>query len=242
MSGFQTVHMNAGARDGTLKEKRLVLEMTQQQVAEKARISLSSYQKFESGDRNIRTASFEVTCRVLKALDMDPTTFYEGGYVFGEHTIFDKEGRKYVRTGRLVDEEVDEKEAINVMRIHVVGSGLYIPMKIMRALESPELVQFLGNEEKRNIGIRIVAKIEENTVRIPQEAYCGRWRGIRINDEKLMQFVYRLMRQPEGNYVGEPDLFEKGCILSLGNIEPSDYELTPEQFYPLELVDAKEKA
>ena len=80
MNGCQTIHTNAGARDGTLKEKRLVLEMTQQQVAEKAKISLSSYQKFESGYRNIRTASFEITCRVVTALGMDPTTFFEGGY------------------------------------------------------------------------------------------------------------------------------------------------------------------
>ena len=75
MSGFSTVHMGAGARDGTLKEKRLVLEMTQQQVAEKAKISLSSYQKFESGDRNIRTASFEVTCRVLRRFAWIPPLF-----------------------------------------------------------------------------------------------------------------------------------------------------------------------
>ena len=83
LDGFQTVHMGGGKKDGTLKEKRLVLELTQQEVAEKAKISLSSYQKFENGDRNIRTASFEVACRVLKALSMDPTAFFEYKYVFG---------------------------------------------------------------------------------------------------------------------------------------------------------------
>ena len=240
MSGFSTVHMGAGARDGTLKEKRLVLEMTQQQVAEKAKISLSSYQKFESGDRNIRTASFEVTCRVLRALCMDPTTFFEGGYILGEPTIFDKDGRKYVRTGRLVDEDVDEIEAINVMRIHVAGSTLCIPMKILRAMDSPRLAQIMGSEEKRSIGIRIVKEAAPNTFRIPEEVYCGRWRGIRINDANLMQFVYHLIRKPEGNYIGEPELFERGCLLSLNRMEESDYALTVEQYFPLKLVEAEE--
>ena len=117
LDGFQTIHLRAGAKDGTLREKRLALEMTQQEVADKAKISLSSYQKFELGDRNIRTASFELVCRVLKALEMDPTAFYEGEYVFGEPTIFDKEGRKYIRSGRLIDEEINEQEAANAMRI-----------------------------------------------------------------------------------------------------------------------------
>ena len=59
-----------------LKKKRLALGMTQQDVAEKATISLSSYQKYESGNRNIMTASFEIVCRVIIALGMDPTSFY----------------------------------------------------------------------------------------------------------------------------------------------------------------------
>ena len=59
-----------------LKKKRLALGMTQQDVAEKATISLSSYQKYESGNRNIMTASFEIVCRVIIGLGMDPTSFY----------------------------------------------------------------------------------------------------------------------------------------------------------------------
>lgn len=76
--GFRMVHMGAGVRDGLLREKRLVLELTQKQVAEKAKVALTSYQKFESGERNIRTASFDVACKVLLALEMDPTAFFKG--------------------------------------------------------------------------------------------------------------------------------------------------------------------
>ncbi len=99
LNGYKTVNMSVGVRDVTLKEKRLALEMTQQEVAEKAKISLSSYQKFESGVRDIRNSSFEVACRVVTALGMDPTSFYKGEYVFGRPVIFDKEGQKYVRSG-----------------------------------------------------------------------------------------------------------------------------------------------
>ena len=36
-----------------LKEKRLILGMTQKQVADKANLVLQQYQKFESGERSI---------------------------------------------------------------------------------------------------------------------------------------------------------------------------------------------
>ena len=57
--------------DKTLKEKRVSARLTQQQVADKAGIKLQQYQKFESGERNLRTASFQIACRVLEALDLD---------------------------------------------------------------------------------------------------------------------------------------------------------------------------
>ena len=150
LDGFQTIHLRAGAKDGTLREKRLALEMTQQEVADKAKISLSSYQKFELGDSNIRTASFELVCRVLKALEMDPTAFYEGEYVFGEPTIFDKEGRKYIRSGRLIDEEINEQEAANAMRIHFIEGAMVIPLKVLRALNSPEYLELLYQDNLHN--------------------------------------------------------------------------------------------
>ena len=74
--GYQTIHLHGGARDGLLKEKRKVLDLTQQQVADKAKIKLQQYQKFESGERNIKTASFQLAWRVIEALEMDISDFY----------------------------------------------------------------------------------------------------------------------------------------------------------------------
>lgn len=59
-----------------LKNHRHELHLTQQAVADKARIQLQQYQKFEGGQRNILTASFTVACAVLNALDIDISDFY----------------------------------------------------------------------------------------------------------------------------------------------------------------------
>ena len=65
--------------DKTLKEKRASARLTQQQVADKAGIKLQQYQKFESGERNLRTASFQIACRVLEALDLDIVEYFHKG-------------------------------------------------------------------------------------------------------------------------------------------------------------------
>ena len=106
MSGFQLVHTQ-DKKDGLLKEQRLVNGLTQQQVANKAGILIQHYQKFESGERNLRTASFDVACRVLEALDLDIVKFFHKEYVLGEERYHDSEGWKYKKTGKLVDEDVE---------------------------------------------------------------------------------------------------------------------------------------
>lgn len=233
--GFRMVHMGAGTRDGLLREKRVVLELTQKQVAEKAKVALTSYQKFESGERNIRTASFDVACKVLLALEMDPTAFFKGEYVLGELTIFDSEGHKYVRSGRLVGEDIDEQEAINVMRIHIRGKAVVIPLKILRAMGSPEIVQLLYQTEQKRVGIRIAKVGDEDIIPIPKNAYSGQWRGIRIDNEGLIKKLYEMMNKEEGNYVGEPVLFEKGCLLPLDTVCPSEYQVDVERYFRLDL-------
>ncbi len=229
-NGYRTVLVNAGVRDGTLKEKRLVLELTQQEVAKKAKISLSSYQKFESGDRNIRTASFEVTCRVVMALGMDPTAFYKGEDVFGEPTIFDKDGQKYVRNGRLVYEDFDENEVMNSMRIYIHRDSIIVPLRILRAMDCPEVVQLLYHEQDKLFAIRILKKKAESSTIIPNEAYSGKWRGIQITDHDFISIIHRIMRKSDKEYVGEPIFFEKGFVLALDEVTESDYIVDNRKF------------
>ena len=89
-----------------LRERRVVLGLTQKQVAEKAKIPLQSYQRFESGERNIMTASFQMACRVIEALGMNISDFYHGEYVLGEEIFDSKEGIRYKKTGKLINEDV----------------------------------------------------------------------------------------------------------------------------------------
>ena len=55
-----------------LKRAREGKGMTQQQVADKAEISIRQYQQFEYGKRNLLNASFRITMAVCFALDIDP--------------------------------------------------------------------------------------------------------------------------------------------------------------------------
>lgn len=61
-----------------LRHRRIMLAHTQQQVADWANISLRQYQEFESGERDVFNASFDIACRVIEALDMDISNFYHG--------------------------------------------------------------------------------------------------------------------------------------------------------------------
>lgn len=61
-----------------LRNIRMTLGITQKQVADKASISLRQYQKFESGERDLRNASFQIACKVIEALGLDITLVYYG--------------------------------------------------------------------------------------------------------------------------------------------------------------------
>ena len=90
-----------------LREKRLVLGLTQQQVSDLAKISCCQYQRFASGERNIMTASFQIACRIIKALNMDIDKFYNGDYHIGEPLKQTKDGLVYKSTWRPFDKEVE---------------------------------------------------------------------------------------------------------------------------------------
>ena len=90
-----------------LREKRVILGLTQKQVAERAKVVLQQYQKFESGERNIMTCSFQLACRIIEALEMNISDFYHGEYALGEEVYNSSEGLRYAKTGRLIDEDVE---------------------------------------------------------------------------------------------------------------------------------------
>ena len=63
-----------------LRRKRIELGLTQQQIADRAGILVRQYQKFEGGERDIMNASFDLACKVIEAVGMNPDEFYHGEY------------------------------------------------------------------------------------------------------------------------------------------------------------------
>ena len=59
-----------------IRIRRLELNLTQQQVADKANILLRQYQRFELGERNITSASAKLMLSICMALKIDPYMFY----------------------------------------------------------------------------------------------------------------------------------------------------------------------
>lgn len=64
------------------------LGLTQQQVADRAKIQLRQYQRFESEERSISSSSFNIACRVIEALELDPTKYFHGEYVWDDDEKF----------------------------------------------------------------------------------------------------------------------------------------------------------
>ena len=95
LDGFQTIIPTAAA---VLSEKRQILRLTQQEVADRAKITLRQYQRLESGERNILTSSFGLACRVIEALDMDVSKFYHGDYYLEELKTI--EGKRFGDRGK----------------------------------------------------------------------------------------------------------------------------------------------
>lgn len=83
LKGFRIVHVDKNLHN-ILLDRRIDLRLTQQQVADRADISLTQYQRFERGERKLMTSSFKTACKVIEALEMNISDFYHGKYVLGE--------------------------------------------------------------------------------------------------------------------------------------------------------------
>lgn len=106
LSGFKMCHLDNDMHS-VLREKRVVLGLTQKQVADRAKIVLQQYQKIESGERSIMKCSFQVACRIIEALEMDIAKFYHGDYVIGEEVVISNGGLRYKKSGRPTNDDIE---------------------------------------------------------------------------------------------------------------------------------------
>ena len=65
---------------GVLINRREELGMTQEEVAEKAGITLKQYQRFEIQESGLSSSSFRIVHAVLSALGLDTTAYKNGEY------------------------------------------------------------------------------------------------------------------------------------------------------------------
>ena len=63
-----------------LKRQRIALGLTQQQVADAARINIRQYQRFESSKRSIYTTSLRTGLKICHALKIDPMYYCKTKY------------------------------------------------------------------------------------------------------------------------------------------------------------------
>ena len=61
---------------GILQLRRKELGLTQQQVADKAKIQLRQYQRFENGEREMSAASMRIGLSICAVLELDPYRFF----------------------------------------------------------------------------------------------------------------------------------------------------------------------
>ena len=70
-TGFELMQTECGI----LRTRREELKLTQQQVADKAKIQLRQYQRLESGERSFLGASARIMLSVCAVLKLDPYLF-----------------------------------------------------------------------------------------------------------------------------------------------------------------------
>ena len=100
-----------------LKQQRIMLGLTQQEVADKAAIQLQQYQRIESGEREIVRASLTVAYKILKALEIDLDKFMAGQYQIKEILYRGYDDRLYnFETGEPVDEGQKSEQKRSVSR------------------------------------------------------------------------------------------------------------------------------
>ena len=68
-----------------LRTRREKLGLSQQQVAKAAKLQLRQYQRIESGERNLETATLRTALAICAVLKLDPYAFFPEGEVMNKY-------------------------------------------------------------------------------------------------------------------------------------------------------------
>ena len=196
LEGYQLCHLD-DTMGSVLREKRLVLQLTMQQVADRAKITKQQYQKFETGERNIMVASFKTACSVVEALEMDITKFYHGDYVIGEEIYIENGELKYKKTGRSVDEDIEDDEILPLNDDGSIPTGMFL--KLIMKVPKGKITRWEDVQARLSnlYGIRVGYK--------PQGV-------LPIKDSDGGEIPYWRIVQERGTIGGIPGVMSKECV------------------------------
>lgn len=161
---------------GILKSRRTQLGLTQQEVADKAHIYLSQYQRLESGDNYLTGSSMKIGLSVCAALLLNPYDFVE--------INVDQPDPTTMRPQHIIGEDIPEnlftrkragrkliRKEIMTVYVNCDDYSLLIPYDILNKLGDPEYIQLRWNISKRRIVIIPATSADQNCLDIPKQEY-----------------------------------------------------------------------
>lgn len=169
-------YFSALGDSGILKSRRIQLGLTQQEVADKAHIYLSQYQRLESGDNYLSGSSMKIGLSVCAALLLNPYDFVD--------INIDQPDPTTMRPQQIIGEGIPEniftrkragrkpiRKEIMTVYVNCDDYSLLIPYGILNKLGDPEYIQLRWNISKRRIVIIPATSADQNCLDIPKQEY-----------------------------------------------------------------------
>ena len=162
--------------DSILKIRRDQLGLSQQNVADLAKIPLTQYQRLETGDNILAGASMRIGLAVCAALLLDPYEFIDVTVSQPDtqtmkpvpmfHTELPDDLLAPKKTGR----KITWKD-IKTVFVNYEEYSLLIPYDVLNILGEPKYIQMSWHLKQRRIVIRAAEVHEEGALDVPEEKY-----------------------------------------------------------------------
>ncbi len=161
---------------GVLRSRREQLGLSQQQVAKLAHVQFSTYQRLESGVRDISGCSMKTGLSICTVLYLDPMELVSmqiyppdlssmksqkafDASIQPEHLLPKRVGRKQIRR--------------DIMTVYVNCDpySLIIPYEVFDKIGNPRFIEFLWHSKERRIVFHATKGQTKNSLDIPKEEF-----------------------------------------------------------------------
>lgn len=161
---------------GVLISRRKQLGYTQEQVAEKAGIQLSQYQRFESGERELANSAMKTGLAVCTVLLLNP---YEMAGINVEQP-----DPEFIKPQPTFDARVSEDDLMpkragrkqirrDIMKVFLnyKDYSILVPYEVLTKIGLPDYIQLLWKTDEKRIVIRPATIEDEEPIDIPKEKF-----------------------------------------------------------------------